>query len=76
MKGADIASAHDAGTKFEAQYAEVLGDRRTGDVAEVRGDVGRRELLGPDQAQDLAALGIGDGFEGDVHVRQCKRSLT
>jgi len=48
----------------------------TSDVAEVRGDVGGRQFVGPDESKDLAALGIGDGFEGDVHVRQCKRRLT
>jgi hypothetical protein len=45
----------------------VLRDRGPTDV-EVGGDVARRTLRIPDQAQDLAAARLGDGFESSLHV--------
>ena len=49
------------------QDAQVLGDRRPGHVLEPGGDHGGGELVGPDDPEDLAAAGLGQGLEGGVH---------
>ena len=49
------------------QHAEVLGDRRSGDVAELVGDVGGRELLGPHEPEDRPPPWLGERLEGRVH---------
>ena len=77
--GAVPSLAHEPG---RLEHAEVLRDRRAGDVTEVVGDRRRRELVGPHQPQDLPASGLGQGFEGHVHtdyvsvyLRKCQLNL-
>ncbi len=55
--------AHEASLLEDAQ---VLRDRGARDI-EVTGDLARGELLAPDEAEDLAAPGLGDGLEGSFH---------
>lgn len=46
---------------------EVLGDGRPGDIVELSSDLGGRQLIGPDQLEDLPAAGFGQGPECGVH---------
>ena len=46
----------------------MLRDRRTGDVAKLIGDVGRRQLLRPHEAKDRPAAGLGEGLECSIHA--------
>src|SRR3954453_21789045 len=55
-----------------AQHAQVLRDRRARHVAELGGDGARGELVGPHQAQDVAAARVGDGLDDVLH-RQARR---
>src|SRR5690348_1454265 len=48
------------------EHAEVLRDRRPADV-EVCGDLARRQLLVPDEAEDLPPVRLGDGLQRRVH---------
>ena len=50
-----------------SEHTEVLGDGRPGDVAELGGNLGRRELFGPHQLEDLSAAGLDQSPEGGVH---------
>ena len=50
-----------------AQDTEVLGDGRAGDIVEPGGDLGRRQLLGPHQPEDLPPPGFGQSLERGVH---------
>ena len=39
-------------------------------------DLPRGELVVADESEDLAPVGLGDGSEGGVHMRECKQILT
>src|SRR5579871_4392194 len=78
--GAVSALCHEVGL---LEHGEVLGDGRPGDLGEPVGDVGRRQLLRPDQPQDGSAPGLGQCLEGGVHVtiirddlRKCQLNLA
>jgi len=49
------------------EHAEVLGDGRPGH-GEASGNLSRRELTAQNQLQDRSPAGLGDGFEGRVHL--------
>ena len=71
--GAVTSLAHEA---RRLEHAEVLRDRRAGDLAEVIGDRRRRQLAGPHQAQDLPPSGLGQCLEGCIHTAKRKPSLA
>ena len=60
---AGLAAGDQAGI---AQHVQVLRDGGERGV-EVSGDLAGGELLIPNQAQDGAAAGTGDGVEGGLH---------
>ena len=78
MVGAVQASGALAALRHEprlAQDGEVLRHRRPRDLRERRRDVARRVLRAPDEAEDGAAAGFGDGPEGGVHAKRVSQDL-
>jgi hypothetical protein len=58
-----------------AEHAEVLRDRRAGDVVELVGDGGGRQFLGPDQSEDRSSPRFSQCFERSIHVNDVSDPL-
>src|ERR1700722_18409075 len=51
---------------------EVLGDGGPGDIVEPGGDLGRRQLFGPYQPEDLPPPGLSESLERCIHAPKYK----